>query len=261
MRIAVNGAAGAMGRRVVALVAQADDCELVAALERPEHPDLDRDAGGLAGVGQVGVALTTEMPASADVLVDFSAPAAAMQRAHECAERGIPLVMGTTGLSETQRAELHGPIAERVPVLVAPNMSVGVNLLFRLVAQAASALPAEYDVEIVEAHHRRKKDAPSGTAMELVRRAQNARGGGQQELVHGRQGPVGPRSRQEIGVHAVRGGDIVGDHTVLFAGEGERLELTHKAGSRAIFARGAVTAARYLVDKPAGLYTMDDVLS
>ncbi len=260
MKIAVNGAAGAMGRRVVALAVQADDCELVAALERPAHEELGRDAGVLAGVGEIGVPLSTELTASAHVLVDFSTPAGTMQRARECAERGIALVIGTTGLSDAQDDELRGPIAERVPVLVAPNMSVGVNLLFRLVEQALAALPEGYDVEIVEAHHRRKKDAPSGTAMELVRRAQVALGRDAGDVVHGRHGSVGPRPGGQIGVHAVRGGDIVGEHTVLIAGEGERLELTHIAGSRDIFARGALAAARCVLDKPAGFYAMCAIL-
>jgi 4-hydroxy-tetrahydrodipicolinate reductase len=260
MKIAVNGAAGAMGRRVVGVVAGADDCRLVAALERSGHPELGRDAGLVAGQGELGVPIADELTAEADALIDFSSPEATVARARQCAEAGAALVIGTTGLSDGQLAELSGHLAERVPVLIASNMSVGINLLFRLIQRVARALPAGYDVEIVEAHHRRKKDAPSGTALEMARQLRDALDRPEDVLVYGRRGAVGPRKPSEIGIHAVRGGDIVGDHTIIFAGEGERLELTHRAGSRDIFARGALQAARFLVGKPAGVYSMADVL-
>ncbi len=260
MKIAVNGAAGAMGRRVVGVVAGADDCRLVAALERSGHPELGRDAGMVAGQGELGVPIAEELAVEADVLIDFSSPEATVARARECADAGTAVVVGTTGLSDDQLAELSGHLAERVPVLIASNMSVGINLLFRLIQRVARALPAGYDVEIVEAHHRRKKDAPSGTALEMARQLCDALDRPEDVLLYGRRGAVGPRKPSEIGIHSVRGGDIVGDHTVIFAGEGERLELTHRAGSRDIFARGALQAARFLVGKPAGLYSMADVL-
>ena len=260
MKIAVNGAAGAMGRRVVGAVARAADCTLVAALEFAGHPELGSDAGLVAGQGELGVPISDTLTATPDVLIDFSSPEAAAARAHECAEAGAALVVGTTGLSQAQLAELNEDVAQRVPVLIASNMSVGVNLLYRLIERVAGALPAGYDIEIVEAHHRRKKDAPSGTALEMARRLRKALDRAEDVMVYGREGAVGPRAPSEIGIHAVRGGDIVGDHTVIFAGEGERLELTHRATSRDVFAAGALQAARFLVGKPAGVYSMADVI-
>lgn len=259
-RLALNGAAGAMGRRIICLLAEDAGCKLAVALERPGHPDLGRDVGELAGRGEVGVPLSTELHAKADVLVDFSAPAAAVERATECAGRRMAVLVGTTGLSEPQRGAIEG-LAEAVPVLIASNMSLGVNLLFRLAAQAAAALPEGYDIEIVEAHHHRKKDAPSGTALTLAERICEALGRQPAEvLCYGRQGAVGARPAGEIGIHAVRGGDIVGEHTVILAGEGERLEITHRATSRDIFARGAIRAAAFLASRQAGLYAMRDVV-
>ncbi len=261
MKIAVNGAAGTMGRRLIGAIIQADDCELVAALECAGHPRLGQDAGKLAGVGKLGVAMSSELDGGPDVLIDFSLPEGTMLRARECAERRVAMVIGTTGLSEEQRASIEADTATRVPVLVAPNMSVGVNLLFCLAELAAGALPAGYDVEIVESHHRRKVDAPSGTALELARRLCGALGRSEDVLLHGRQGRVGRRTAEEIAIHAVRAGDIVGEHTVLFATEGERIELTHRASSRDVFARGALEAARFLLGKPPRLYSMADVLA
>ncbi len=261
MRIAVNGAAGAMGKRVIAVAVETEDCEVVAALESAGHPDVGKDAGTVAGVGPLGVAISSGLAAHAEVLVDFSAPAATVRRARECADAGIAMVIGTTGLSAEQRSEIE-ELASRIPVLAAPNMSVGVNLLYDLVEHAARVLGQGYDVEIIEAHHRRKKDAPSGTAMELARRLCAALGRDPDAaLLYGRQGQVGQRTAEEIGVHAVRGGDIVGDHTVMFAGPGERIELTHRASSREVFARGAIRAARFLRDRDPGLYTMRDALA
>jgi 4-hydroxy-tetrahydrodipicolinate reductase len=262
MRVAVNGAAGAMGKRIVALLAQTDDCELVAALERSDHPDLGEDAGTQAGTAPLGVQLSSALSGDPDVLVDFSSPGATLGRAKKCADLGIAVVIGTTGLSAEQLAEVETQVASRVPVLVASNMSLGVNLMFALTEQVARALPEGYDVEIVEAHHRRKKDAPSGTAMELARRTAAAVARDPEEVVsHGRRGAVGPRKPEEIGVHAIRGGDIVGEHTVIFAAEGERIELTHRASSRDIFAWGAIRAARFLAGQGAGMFSMEDVLA
>jgi len=188
-------------------------------------------------------------------------PAATISRARQCAEAGVALLIGTTGLSAQQRSEIEDEVATRVPVLIAPNMSVGVNLLYDLVARAAGVLGQGYDVEVIEAHHRRKVDAPSGTAMELARRLCAALGRDPDAvLLYGRSGRVGQRTGEEIAVHAVRGGDIVGDHTVLFAGPGERIELTHRASSRDVFATGAIRAARFLQGQGPGLYTMQDAL-
>ncbi|MGD2176124.1 MAG: 4-hydroxy-tetrahydrodipicolinate reductase [Candidatus Brocadiaceae bacterium] len=260
MKIAVNGAAGAMGRRVIALIALADDLALDSALERADHPDLGKDAGIVAGIEEQGVPLTAELQGKPDVLVDFSTPEATMRRVSDCAERGVPVVIGTTGLSAEHRQKIETEAAAQVAILIAANMSVGINLLLRLVDWAARTLPAGYDVEITEAHHRRKRDAPSGTALELARVICVALNRDAGVLRHGREGRVGPRPSEEVGVHAIRAGDIVGEHTVLFAGEGERLELTHRASSRDVFARGALQAARFLVEKPPGLYSMQDAL-
>jgi 4-hydroxy-tetrahydrodipicolinate reductase len=259
MRVAVSGAAGAMGLRVIAFVASAPDMELAAALDRPDHPDLCKDAGLLARVGELGVPLTAGLEGKPDVAVDFSAPAATLALARECAGLGVPLVIGTTGLPAEALAEIKDKLAARIPILVAANMSPGVNLLFRLAEAAARALPG-YDVEIIETHHRRKKDAPSGTAKELAGRLLKALGRGEGALIYGREGMVGARTSEEIAIHAVRGGDVVGDHTVVFAAEGERIELTHRASSRDVFARGALRAARFLVAQKPGLYSMQDVL-
>jgi len=203
MKIAVSGAAGAMGRRVIALIAVAEDLELVAAVERNDHPDLGKDAGMLACGEALGVPLSGELSGRPEVVVDFSAPAGAMACARACAERGVPLAIGTTGLSDQDRAEIADSIAARIPVLLAANMSVGVNLLMRLVRTAASALPG-YDVEIVEAHHRRKKDAPSGTARELARVLLETLGRGEGDLTYGRQGLTGPRGGTDAPRHEPR---------------------------------------------------------
>jgi 4-hydroxy-tetrahydrodipicolinate reductase len=262
MNIAVNGAAGAMGKRIIALAVQQDDCRVVAALECGGHPAIGRDAGTVAGVEAIGVSVACELSSGPDVLVDFSVPEAAAARADECAEQGVAVLVGTTGLSSEQRSRIEQHVATRVPVIIASNTSLGVNLLFRLVEDVATTLRDGYDVEIVEAHHRRKKDSPSGTARELARRICAVRGVAPGAVLrHGREGSVGPRTPEEIGVHAVRGGDIVGEHTVMFAAVGERMELTHRATSRDVFARGALRAARFLCGKAPGLYTMQDVLA
>ena len=262
MKIAVNGAAGAMGRRIISLLSDVPDCHVVCALERADHPSLGEDAGVLAGTGSLGVPLTAQLGGDPDVLLDFSAPESAMARARECAAAGTAVVIGTTGLSKDQAAELREEVAARVSLLVAPNMSIGVNLLFRLVGEVAKALGEGYDIEIVEAHHRRKKDAPSGTASELARRICAALDRDPAAVLRfGREGLCGPRISDEIGVHAIRGGDVVGDHTVIFAADGERVELVHKASSRDVFARGAIRAAVFLAGREPGLYSMQDVLA
>jgi len=260
LKIAVNGAAGRMGQRLVALIAETGDLELAAALEFESHPMLGGDAGDVAGLGRLGILLTPKLATRPDVLIDFSSPASAVARARECATAGTALVVGTTGLSPEQFATLQ-QAASKVPCVVAPNMSVGINVLAKLVRQAAAALGPEFDVEVIEAHHRFKKDAPSGTAIQLAKAAADGLGRNyDQAAVHGRRGITGERSRQEIGMHAVRAGDIVGEHTILFGALGEHLELRHSAHSRDTFARGAIRAARFVAGKKPGLYTMDDVL-
>jgi len=264
IRFAVNGAGGRMGKRIVALLADQQDCRLVCALERAGHPDMGKDAGQVAGTQPAGVPLTGALAGAVekpDVLLDFSTPESTLARADECAAAGVAIVIGTTGLGARDLEHLRSKAAA-VPVLVAPNMSVGVNLLTSLVGRVAAALGTDYDIEIVEMHHRRKKDAPSGTALKLAEEICTAMGWRPCEtLIFGRQGMVGERPRGRIAVHAVRGGDVVGDHTVIYAGDGERIEITHRATSRDVFALGAIRAGRFLAGRRAGLYTMAQVLN
>jgi len=260
IRLIVNGAGGRMGRRLIALATEDAELALAAAFERPDHPEIGNDAGSLAGVEHVGVPLSARRDVAADVAVDFSHADSALAMIPWCAERGIAIVVGTTGLG-TEGTRALDAAARRVPCLQAPNMSLGVNVLLRLVREAAKALGDAYDVEIVEAHHNKKKDAPSGTALALGEAA--AAGLGRhlgQVAVHGRHGMVGERPPHEIGFHAVRAGDIVGEHTVIFGGVGERIEVRHVASSRDTFARGALRAAKFIASKPPGRYTMADVL-
>lgn len=256
LRIAVLGT-GRMGRLVIAEVLEADDLALAAVMTRPGSASLGIDAGVLAGRGACGVEVSELCPVDADVLVDFSLPdglRAALPLLGEAA-----LVSGTTGLDEEDRRLLQRR-AERGPVLHAANFSTGVNLLLDLVAQAAKALP-DYDLEIVESHHHHKRDAPSGTALALGRSAAEARGVTLEDVVvHGRHGDTGARPPGQIGMHALRLGDVAGEHTVTVAGPGERLVLGHVASSRQTFASGAVRAARWIAGRPAGTYSMRDVL-
>jgi 4-hydroxy-tetrahydrodipicolinate reductase len=261
--LVVTGAGGRMGGRLIALAAAAADLRVAGALERADHPAVGRDAGEVAGAGRLGVAVTADPGAvlvAGRVLVEFTAPAPTLEHLRVAAARGAPAVVGTTGLEPAQVAEL-GRLAERVPVVYAPNMSVGVTLALRLLAQMARALGDDYDVEITEIHHRMKKDAPSGTAQRMAEVIAEALGRDLGEVgVYGRHGLVGERGRREIGVHALRGGDVVGEHTVVFSTLGERLELTHRAHSRDTFAQGALRAARFAAGARPGLYSMHDVL-
>ena len=257
--IAINGAGGRMGQRLVALAKEDTTLRVVAALDAPGAPALGRDAGEIAGVGHTGVPITSELPLEPrpDCVIDFSAPAGTMAVLPVCVARRIPLVVSTTGHTDAQKAEIEAA-AHETAILFAPNMSLVVNLLFKLVRLTAEALNGKgFDAEIVERHHRFKKDSPSGTAVhfaEIIRAVQGGR------FVHGREGLVGERTADEIGVHAVRGGDNVGEHTIVFTTLGETLELVHKGHSRDSYARGALLAAKFLASKPAGRYTMADVL-
>lgn len=265
-RIGMAGAAGRMGRAIIDTILDPDaahDATLGFALEHEVHEALGRDAGEVAGVGALGVAISDDLAAGAgefDVLIDFTLPEVTLAHAEICRELGKPLVIGTTGLEPAQRAALAAA-ARYVPIVFAPNMSVGVNLMFRLVEQAARVLGDTVDVEVIEAHHRHKIDAPSGTAVRLgeVLAATLDRDLGEC-AVYGREGRTGARDRRTIGFETIRAGDIVGDHTVLFAGTGERLEITHRASSRRTFAEGAVRAACWLDGSDPGLYDMQDVL-
>jgi 4-hydroxy-tetrahydrodipicolinate reductase len=248
-----------MGRRLVALAGRDPDLQLVAALDHAGCALLGQDAGRVAGEDESGVPITSTLDAKPDVMIDFSVQPAVLPVVKLCQDRAIPLVIGTTGLT-TQDQQAIDAAAKSIAVLQAPNMSLGVNLLFALVGQVARQLGEDYDIEVVEAHHRFKQDAPSGTAMGLVRSICDATGKDIDKVVkHGRSG-MDPRTPGEIGVHALRLGDEVGRHTVSFATLGEEVQLTHKANTRDTFVAGALRAARWLADKPAGRYSMRDVL-
>jgi len=263
IRVAVTGAAGRMGSQLVRLFHEAPGATLVAAAEHPDNPAVGRDAGELAGVGPLGVPIVPELARcleAADVVVDFTSAAATMAHVDLVCRAGKAIVIGTTGLTAADKTVVARCAADG-KVFLTPNMSVGVNVLLKVVADVARLLGEEYDVEVIETHHRFKKDAPSGTALALAEVVAGALG---RDLatdgVHGREGLVGERGGREIGLHAVRAGDVVGDHTVIFGGLGERVEITHRATSRELFARGAVRAALWLPNQPNGLYDMLDVL-
>lgn len=258
MKLVITGAGGRMGRALIESVLRSGDLELAAAVEMPGSPLIGKDAGELVGL-PCGVKISPEF-ANGDCLIDFTRPEGALVHLEQCLVKGMRMVIGTTGFSERQ-SERIASAAQRIAIVQAPNMSAGVNLAFALAETAARTLGESYDVEIIEAHHRHKVDAPSGTALRFG--AVIARALGRdlaRDAVHGRQGQVGERDPRSIGFHAIRGGDIVGEHTVLFAGEGERLEITVRSGSRATYATGALRAARFLADKRNGLYDMQDVL-
>jgi 4-hydroxy-tetrahydrodipicolinate reductase len=258
--VGINGAAGRMGQRLVQLVAEDPALTLSAALEAPDSPCLGRNAGELCGTGSLGATVAAELPLETrlDVLIDFSTPEATLAVLPVCVQRSIPIIVATTGFTPEQREEVEAA-AHMTAVLFSPNLSLSVNVLFALVRQAARLLAdKDFDVEIVERHHRFKKDAPSGTALHFASIIQEAMG--VMELRHGRSGTVGSRPQTEIGVHALRAGDSVGEHTIVFSTLGESLELTHRGHTRDCYARGALLAAKFLAGRPPGRYTMHDVL-
>ena len=262
-RIAVCGAAGRMGRSIIE-VCQADpEVRLTAAIERPGVPQIGQDAGDLAGVGRLGIPLVDDITAvigEFDVLIDFTLADAVVRNLEKCKSAGKRVVIGTTGLEPGQRASVL-EASKRVAIVSSPNMSIGVNLCFKLIELASRVVGEDADIEIIEAHHRHKKDAPSGTAMRMGEIIAETLGRDLGKCaVYGRQGHTGARNHETIGFATIRAGDIVGDHTVMFAAEGERIEITHRAGSRKTFATGAVRAAAWLMHMPAGLYDMQDVL-
>lgn len=260
IKVGIHGAMGRMGRRLIQLIGEDPSLALAAALEQPGHPGLGQDAGTAAGVATMGVPVSASVPDhdSVDVMIDFSAPRAAMAIGEWCRRRRVPLVVGTTGLEPGQRGELEAAAAD-IPVLISPNMSRAVNLLMKLVGEAARVLGSSADVEIIERHHRTKKDAPSGTALRLGEVA--GRGLAASRLIPGLPGEAGIRGPGEIGIHALRVADCPGEHLVVFSLMGETLELGHRALNRDGFARGALDVAKFLAGKPAGLYTMEDVLA
>ncbi len=259
IKVAIQGALGKMGRILIALVAESDDLELVGAVEGKGQAGVGRPARDFAPEAPEGVVVEDRYAGGADVVIDFSNHAASAALAAEMVRFNTPLVIGTTGLTPAERAQVEDA-AHHIPIVFAPNMSVGANVFFDIAARMARMLGADFDVEIVEAHHRFKKDAPSGTALEAARRVAEARGLSDDAFIFGRHGETGARPSDQIAIHALRAGDIVGDHTVLFSCLGERLELKHQAHTRDAFARGALRAARWLIAQGPGLYGMKDVL-
>ena len=260
IKLGIIGSAGRMGRRIATLAHEDQDFSLACAIERADHPSQGIDLGELLGLGKLDLPIGPTFTAKPDVLIDFTTPQASIDSLAVARKHTIPLVVGTTGLNTDQLATLKDA-AQDIPLLHAANMSLGVNLLFHLVGQVAAALGDAYDIEITETHHRFKKDAPSGTAVELAKKICAAtKKDFNTCITHGRSGPEAARKPGNIGMHARRQGDVIGEHTVSFTTLGETIELTHKAHSRDIFARGALTAAAWLVSRKPGLYDMLDVL-
>jgi 4-hydroxy-tetrahydrodipicolinate reductase len=261
-RIAIAGASGRMGQMLIEAVRASDDCLLTGALDVATSTALGADASAFLG-HQSGVAITADLAmglANAHVLIDFTRPEGTLAHLHVCRELGVNAVIGTTGFTEVQKAEI-ATIAKDIAIVMAPNMSVGVNVTLKLLEMAAKALSTGYDIEIIEAHHRHKVDAPSGTALKMGEVIADALGRDLKDCaVYAREGVTGERDPSSIGFATIRGGDIVGDHTVLFAGTGERIEITHKSSSRATYAQGSLRAARFLSTQKTGLFDMFDVL-
>jgi 4-hydroxy-tetrahydrodipicolinate reductase len=262
MKIAVAGASGRMGRMLVEAIAAAPDVTLSGALDRAGSDAIGQDAAAFAGQ-PAGVIISADLAtglAGADVLIDFTRPEGTLEHLAYCAEHGIKLVIGTTGFDDAGKAAIRDA-AEKTAIVFAPNMSVGVNVTLKLLQMAAKSLSEGYDIEIIEAHHRHKVDAPSGTALKMGEVIADALGRDLKDCaVYGREGVTGARDPSTIGFATIRGGDIVGDHTVLFAGTGERIEISHKSSSRVTYAHGAMRAAQFLADKTTGLFDMQDVL-
>ena len=263
IRAILAGAAGRMGGRVVHALAESKELTLGGAFERPDHPAVGQDAGSRAGLQPLGVRIAAsldEVIEQGDVLIDFTIPSASVSHLEKVAKRGKAAVVGTTGFDEAQRKTIQS-LGGSLRAVVSPNMSVGVNVMLRLAAEAARLLGPDFDVEILEAHHNLKKDAPSGTALALARTVADSLGRDLKEIgVFGREGLIGERKKGEIGIMSLRAGDLVGEHLVMFAGVGERLEMIHRAHSRDNFARGALRAARWVLTQPPGIYSMADVL-
>ncbi len=263
IQVMVAGAAGRMGQRILHMIHQNPDATLSGAFERPDHPQVGQDAGLVAGIGELGVKIAgsfDDVAGSGKVLIDFTSPQATLENIRAAAAKGIAMVIGTTGIAGEMLGEVEA-LAQKIQCVLAPNMSVGVNVMFKIAGEMARILGADYDMEILEVHHRLKKDAPSGTAMRLAQILAETAGRDLEKVgVYERKGMMGERTDDEIGIQTWRAGDITGEHTVMFGGIGERLELVHRAHNRDNFARGAVRAALWIVNQPKGLYDMQDVL-
>ncbi|MDI6889801.1 MAG: 4-hydroxy-tetrahydrodipicolinate reductase [Thermodesulfovibrionales bacterium] len=263
VRIAVAGAAGRMGSRITALSREYPELKLTGAFEKKGHDAVGKDIGLVVGIGETGIKLADRLEDiidNVDVIIDFTTPSSTKENVKLSAKKGRAMVIGTTGFSRDEVKEIETSI-KNIPCVMSSNMSTGVNLLLKVLQKTAKVLGDEYDIEIIEAHHRMKKDAPSGTAMKMAQVIADAINRNLDEVaVYTRKGLIGERTKREIGIQTVRAGDIVGEHTVIFGGLGERIEITHKASSRDTFARGALKAAMWVYGKPAGLYDMQDVL-
>ncbi len=263
VKVIVNGAAGRMGARIIALIQEIDGVNLSGAVERRGQQSVGRDAGEVSGWGRIGIAISDDLSKiidNTDAIIDFTIPKSTLESLKIAADKKKAAVIGTTGFSKDEMEEIKN-LTKNIPCVLSPNMSVGVNLMFKTIADIARILDDDYDIEIVEAHHRFKKDAPSGTAMKMAEVIAEALNRNLNEVaVYERHGMIGERKKKEIGIQTVRAGDIVGEHTVIFGGMGERLEVTHKAHTRDNFARGAIRAAKWVVKQKPGLYNMMDVL-
>jgi 4-hydroxy-tetrahydrodipicolinate reductase len=259
-KLLICGAAGRMGRRIIAIVSEDGGFDIVGAVEKKSQPDVGKDAGIVAGIRQLNVKITDNFPGAADVVIDFSLAEAAGTTLDYCAQNNAALVLGTTGLGDTHREKIRS-VSSKIPIVCATNMSVGMNALFNLVGKVAALLGDDYDIEIVEQHHRFKKDAPSGSALTLAENICKATGKKFPDCLNfGRSGKDALRGKGAIGMHAVRAGDIAGIHSIIFSTLGETVTLEHTAHSRDTFARGALRAANWLIGKKPGLYSMADVL-
>jgi len=263
IKAVVAGAAGRMGGRIIHMIQQSEEITLTGSFERPDHPAIGQDVGEIVGLGKIGIDLATDISDAmkdGDVLIDFTTPESTLHNIRFIAETGQAMVIGTTGITGEDEKDLQ-LLAQKIRCVRAPNMSVGVNVLFKVVEDLSIILGKDWDMEIVEAHHRLKKDAPSGTAMHIAKiLADSTERNLETNAVYGRKGFIGVRTAEEIGIQSIRAGDIVGEHTVMFAGTGERIEITHRAHSRDNFAKGALRAALWVVTQSNGLYDMQDVL-
>lgn len=263
IKIAVCGAAGRMGQRIINSIIEAEGVELSGALERPGHPQAGQDVGLVAGCGALGVNISDDLNAvvaGCDVLIDFTSPKVSLKNLEVCGLQKKSIVIGSTGFTPEERV-FAAELAKDIPVVLAPNMSVGVNVCFKVLKDVAKTLGDDFDVEIVELHHNKKKDAPSGTAVRMGEVVAEALGRDYNKVARcSREGIIGERTQEEIGMQTVRGGDIIGEHTVYFIGQGERIEISHRAMTRDMFSRGSVRAAKWVVGKEPGLYDMQDVL-
>ena len=263
IRVIINGACGRMGRLIIQGVTQQADMEIAGAIEYPEHPQIGSDAGVVAGIGEIGVVITGELNdvlGDADVVIEFSKPEATLEHLRQVVDADKAMIIATTGFNADELATVK-TLASQIRCVMAPNMSLGVNVMIQALELIAKALGDDYDIEVIEAHHNHKADSPSGTALRLAETVATALERDLDEVgVYGRHGIVGARPKKQIGIHAVRGGDIAGDHTVLFVTEGEQLSVVHRAHSPEAFAKGAIRAARWVVDAPRGLHDISEVL-